>query len=610
MKRRNYRYILYCFSILLLGTAAAYLSTIFSISSLSFKGEKETDRAGPKDSLQVVELNKEAFNFRLSNPQKTTTLADSALTIAKSIGYLGGIAESYRLIGIGAFYQNDIDFAIRNYLKSLKYYEILRDKRNQAKVYNNIGNLYNDINDPSKSLFYFNKSLNISQVLNDQELTAGLYFNIARAYEQQNRYNEALVYFEKCYEFFKRTKDEVYITLYFQNTGLVYFKQGNLKKAESLLITAVSRAKELKLYKTLCGCYLMLSRIYMQNRDYSRAKRILNEGLYYADMLNDQDVTHELIYKQYELQRALKNYKGAVEILASLYQKDSLNLNQELSQNIGITSRHYIQQQKLQEKELTITRQKYREATLRWIIALSFSVFLLCALIGLIVHLVRQKRRKIREITIQNDITSLEQKALQAMMNPHFLFNIMNSIRHFISQADIETANQILSEFARLVRKHLEICMTSSISVQDELVYLQLYLSLEKARLSDKMGYQISVDDNIDTEEIMLPSMLIQPFVENAVWHGIAPKEEGGTIKLSFDLVESSLLISVIDDGVGIENSKKTAKVGHKSHGMDLIYERVSLLNKLSDRPTTIDQRQTGDYGTAILISIPVLTEA
>ncbi len=606
MKRKYYRYILYILLVLLLGAAGAYFFGNFPLTSRLFSSAgKEADGGNLEDSLKVIRLNTDAFNLRLSNPQKTTVLAGSALKIAKSIKYFRGVAESYRIIGIGTFYEDKFHLAIKNYVEALKYYQNLGDIRNQAKVYNNIGNLYSKIEDPQNSVLYFTKSLNIARALNDDELTAGLYFNIGRAYEQQRSYKKAVLYFDKSYQFFKRTKDEVYVTMYFQNSGLVYFKQGDFKKAESLLTIAVSRAKKLKLYPVITGCYLILARIYIQNQDYSRAKGILDEGIQYADILKDQGVKNQLIYLQYEVQNGVQNYKGALAILANLYKTDSLQLKNKLSQNIGITTRHYIQKQKLQEKELIITKQKYREATFRWVITLSFLVFILCAVAVLIGYLVREKQRKRKEVMIQNEIASLEQKALQAMMNPHFVFNVMNSIQHFINEADSQTANQVLSGFARLARKHLEICMNPTISVQEEMVYLQLYLSLEKIRFSDKMEYQITIDENIDTEEIMIPSMLVQPFIENAIWHGIMPKDEGGLIKLNFDLVDSDLLISIIDDGVGLANSEKEKKAGHISRGMTLIRERVGLLNKLNKRQIYIDQQQTGDYGTIVMIRIP-----
>ncbi|MGB4773605.1 MAG: two-component regulator propeller domain-containing protein [Daejeonella sp.] len=222
----------------------------------------------------------------------------------------------------------------------------------------------------------------------------------------------------------------------------------------------------------------------------------------------------------------------------------------------------------------------------------------------------RQRQAEERKLLTQNKIIVLEQQALQAMMNPHFVFNVMNSIQHFINNREANTANQILTGFARLIRKNLEICTKRYITLEEELTYLKLYLSLERMRFSDKMKYYIIIDKSIDIDEILIPSMLLQPFIENAIWHGIMPKEEGGSIKLKInypDILKTELQIEIVDDGIGIANSQKIKVTGHVSRGMQLTQERINLLNKSSKQPITIKIEQNNNQkGTRVLIKIPV----
>jgi sensor histidine kinase YesM len=157
------------------------------------------------------------------------------------------------------------------------------------------------------------------------------------------------------------------------------------------------------------------------------------------------------------------------------------------------------------------------------------------------------------------------------------------------------------------MRKHLEICLKNSITLSDEIQYLNLYLSLEKLRFDDKMNYAINIDQDIESEEITIPSMLIQPFIENAVWHGLLPKEDIGYISVDFKYQEDILLIKIIDDGIGISNSQKSKSAEkHTSRGLQLIHDRISLLNKINKTSIHISQRQTGASGTEVLISIPI----
>ena len=548
-----------------------------------------------------MKLNRKAFNSRLTDPKKTIEIADSSLKLAAKIKYLPGMAEAYRVSGVGFAHLENNSLSTKNYIEALRCFKQLKDNKNVARTYSNIGGLYK-YSDPDKALEYFNSALKIAHSISDEELVAGIYFNIALVYSRKSEYTKSLVNFDRSYRIFRKLKDTVSMIIYLQNTGRVYHRLHQIDLAKSRLIEAIQAAKDLKHYTTLSGCYLSLSYIYLEQNEFKLAEETISEGLKYAQKVKNRILDNDFVRVRYELELKKKNYQKALKYLSLAYRNDSLLLNENQSSNIDINSRHYLQQQKIQEKELIIAKQKYREATFRW----SILVLLLSVIAGLILYFWREERRKRRELMDQIKIISSEQKALQTMMNPHFLFNVMTSIQHFINQADIKTANQVLSGFARLARKHLEICMTSTISVHEEIVYLRLYLSMEKVRFSGKMNYEITIDKNIDAEEILIPSMLIQPFLENAIWHGIMPKDEGGVIKLNFDLDETDLLITIIDDGIGISNSENMTKTGHISRGMALIRERVNLLNRLNKRHIFIDQQQTGDYGTEVLIRIPV----
>nr|WP_225872611.1 histidine kinase [Pedobacter frigoris] len=219
----------------------------------------------------------------------------------------------------------------------------------------------------------------------------------------------------------------------------------------------------------------------------------------------------------------------------------------------------------------------------------------------------RQKNKEQEQLLLKNKILMLEQRALQAMMNPHFVFNVMNSIQHYINTKDTASANKILTGFAKLIRKNLDICTRSFITLEEELEYLELYLSLEKKRFGEKFNYAINVDPEIEKEETMIPSMLLQPYIENAIWHGIMPKEEGGKIDIQINLTGNDhLLINIIDDGIGIENSLRDKKGEHVSKGMDLTKERINLLNQVEANPIQMQIRQNGKSGTFVSISIPL----
>ena len=218
----------------------------------------------------------------------------------------------------------------------------------------------------------------------------------------------------------------------------------------------------------------------------------------------------------------------------------------------------------------------------------------------------QQKDKDQQRLLLKNKILMLEQQALQAMMNPHFVFNVMNSIQHYINTKNTSSANKILTGFARLIRKNLDICTKSFISLEEEIEYLSLYLSLEKMRFGDKFNYTISISPDIDQDETMIPSMILQPYIENAIWHGLMPKEEGGNLAIVISHQGTdSLLIQITDDGVGIDNSLRVKNEKHNSKGMSLTQERVNLINQIEADPIQINIRQNGNWGTTISILVP-----
>ena len=170
-------------------------------------------------------------------------------------------------------------------------------------------------------------------------------------------------------------------------------------------------------------------------------------------------------------------------------------------------------------------------------------------------------------------------------MNPHFIFNALNSVNSFIARSDERAANKYLSEFSQLMRSVLENSEEDFIPLSKEIELLELYTKLEHFRFQDKFDYEIKVDPSINVEDFVIPPMLLQPYVENAVWHGLRYKEEKGMLKIHFNKFnEETVLITIEDDGIRREKSK-ALKTEHqkkqKSKGMGNIKKRIAILNEM-----------------------------
>ena len=220
---------------------------------------------------------------------------------------------------------------------------------------------------------------------------------------------------------------------------------------------------------------------------------------------------------------------------------------------------------------------------------------------------VRKKQQE--RLELQSKISELRHQALAASMNPHFIFNALNSIQHFINAHDTEEATEYLGKFARLIRMMLESGGKTFVPLSEELERLNYYLELEKIRFGDKLTYTITVDDTLIDQPVEIPNMVIQPLVENALWHGLLTANRNGNLHVSFQDLNGTIRVLVDDNGIGINESKKRKKSEHNSLGIQMIRERLELLKKLSDYQASIiihdkSEFNPPDHGTLVQINL------
>ena len=201
-------------------------------------------------------------------------------------------------------------------------------------------------------------------------------------------------------------------------------------------------------------------------------------------------------------------------------------------------------------------------------------------------------------------------KSLRSQMNPHFIFNALNSVNHFIAQQDERSANKFLSEFSQLMRLVLDNSQQDFITLNKEQEMLSLYIKLEHYRFRDKFDYEFSVPEEINAETIELPPMLIQPYIENAVWHGLRYKESKGKLAVRFSKNQNGIEVEIEDDGIGRKKSTELKTVNQKLHnstGLKNIHERLRIINRVyhSHYRVAIEDLP-GDSGTRVKIHLPV----
>jgi LytS/YehU family sensor histidine kinase len=215
--------------------------------------------------------------------------------------------------------------------------------------------------------------------------------------------------------------------------------------------------------------------------------------------------------------------------------------------------------------------------------------------------------KSINQQKLANNLLAL--KSLRSQMNPHFIFNALNSVNSFISSNDERTANKYLSDFSLLMRAVLENSEEDFIPLEKEIELLELYTKLEHSRFKDKFDYSISIDENVAVEEFQIPPMLLQPYIENAVWHGLRYKKEKGLLSITISQSKvDELEISIIDDGIGREKSrlmKTEHQKKHNSKGLGNIKKRVAILNQMYRDKVDVcidDLQDNEETGTKVIV--------
>jgi tetratricopeptide (TPR) repeat protein len=338
------------------------------------------------------------------------------------------------------------------------------------------------------------------------------------------------------------------------------------------------------------------------------ALKALEDAVKIADTLNNPEAKAEAylalanFYENDGAERkalqAYKKYSEAVgstkeKTLKEAGQKDDLLKKQReiesLSKEVSISQ----QQEKLEQE--TVNRQKVIIYGLMFII-------LVIATTSYFIY------KNAVASKIANQLLAL--KSLRSQMNPHFIFNALNSVNHFIAQQDERTANKFLSEFSQLMRLVLENSQEDFIPLHKEQEILSLYLKLEHYRFRDKFDYTIDIDENINAEVIEVPPMLIQPYIENAVWHGLRYKERKGNLLLRFKQEPGNLLVEIHDDGIGRKRSAELKTANQKKHnstGLRNIQERLKILNTVYKAKYQVVINDLVDgQGTIVKISLPL----
>ncbi len=563
------------------------------------------------------------YLLKLINYNKALEFYNKSLNISIKANDKNAMAACYNNIGVTYNRMGQYDKAIENQLFQLKINEESGNKKGIAISNSNIGNIYNSLNENGKALEYYLNSLRISNEISDTNAIANALINIGVIYQEIDSNDIALEYHHQALKLKRILNDKINVANTLSNIGLIYLKFKQVEQSFDNFSQALEIYEEIKFNYGISLSLLNIASVYAEKKQIKKAKASFSEALTIAKDIEAKPLIQNIYYNLFVLFQDNKFYKEALDyrILYSLV-KDSLYTT-EIHQQIAELQTKYETEKKeneinnlTKEKEIRGLKISQQESMISQQRIQTYSLIFLLFLLGVSAYLLFA-RYKLRQKNFQNELEKnnliIEQKLLRTQMNPHFIFNSLNSIQSFISENEAFLAESYLSKFALLMRNILDNSRMEFIPIEDDISTLGLYLELEKLRFNNKFDFNIIVDPKIVTDFTLIPPMLIQPFVENAILHGIMYKESKGLIEVIFKLLDNTIRCIIKDDGVGREiamEKKKMNSSKRKSLGLQVTKERLELLNekrKVSISIKIIDLKdETGKAaGTQAEVIIP-----
>jgi tetratricopeptide (TPR) repeat protein len=523
-----------------------------------------------------------------------------------SLNMLGVVNRRIDLIRIALDYHKealDLAEAVENPTSDLK--------ASIAVSRNSMGNIYLALKQYDLALKQFNESLAIEEVSGNKLGLAINYQNIGIVQEAKGQLDEALASYEKSLHYNNQIDSEIGRVICSNSIGHIYIQQEKYKEASTVLKDVLKKALKLNDQYHIAPIYINLGLLQMKLNQFESAEYNLKRGLNIANdfnLVSPKISAYDYLSQLYELQGNYKKskdyYKTHVDLNHTLINERNLQYVNDLV--IKYESEKKNNQIKALANENEIV--KLRLAQNRKTLLLSVCGALL--LFGIIFVLNRQKRLK-----SEKKIITLEQDMLRSQMNPHFIFNTLNSIKLYIINNEKENAVYYLNKFSKLIRKILVASTEKEISLAEELETMALYMNIENIRFDNQIKYKVKIDPHINTDLIKVPSLILQPFLENSLWHGLSSKTKNKEILLEITKPKHNFIsVLITDNGIGRKASgeiKKRKTLNRKSVGIAITKERLENFSKRFTHDYNLEIHDLYDHdnkvsGTKVIIDIPI----
>ncbi len=537
-----------------------------------------------------------------------------ALEISKEIGYGAGIGNSLNGIGVYYFQRSDYDVALDYTLRSVDVLDSLGLKDDLILPYNNLAMINNRLDhfEEAETAYY-----TILELLSEQEKPnpmqiAAVNNNLAVCLQTQNKFEESLEPISKVVEIATQVGFGPGIALGEINwakslNGLERWSEAlnHAQKAYDFALSAGMKNSKASAMRNLARSHSGLGNHKLATAYADSAVAIFREIQQMGELFPS-------LYYQSEVNEAAGNSAKALEVFKEFHALQD-SVHSEETKNITEQMRAKFETDEavkdMQLAELEAEKSAAESARNRNFLFAAIAVAILILIIAFLYVNRLQAQKKAQMLQVESDLRESRMKAIRSQLNPHFIFNALNSIQYLFYSGDKKTASQFTGNFATLMRNVLEMSSKADVTITEEKKMLSHYLDLEKMRMENAFEYAFEIDESLDPENVKLPTMLLQPYVENAVKHAFQGMKEGGILTISIAKQSNDLLVKVEDNGVGLK-STTINDAEHKSFSSDANAERVLMINEGRKSAVGVKLEDLSDLGegngTRVTINIPL----
>ncbi|MEP4135744.1 MAG: histidine kinase [Cyclobacteriaceae bacterium] len=505
-------------------------------------------------------------NFKEAIDAYSQSLELEGLTDENRVVIYNNLGNCYSAIG-------ELGKAVEEHIRGLKIEDNLGNIRGASISQLNIAGSYAHLQDHEKSLEYAKKAYESSNKNHDDVVKMRSAFQMASVLADQGNDSLAYIYADTTRICAKRLGSEYGINKANSIIASILVANGETKEGLILIRSIAEFYKNNKLQAEYLGKKVRESQIILSQGHFQEARSLATQNLVIARKLGNKEqiaLSQEILASS---NAYLGDYKNAYTNMLSFHQlKDSLN-GVEKSKTVQELETKY----ETEKKEIEIASLSQQASIQQLQIQQKNQTMLIGVVVFLLLAAVIYFIYREKNLRNQRSQTELEQRFLRSQLNPHFIFNALLAIQNFMLKNDGPKAALYLTKFSKLMREILESSRQEFIPLESEVELITNYLDIHKMRLNDAFNYSIEIDDQIDPETDTIPPMFVQPFVENAIEHGMADKKEGGLIEIKFQKTENHISIEILDNGKGLIS---TESKNHKSLASTIIRERMALFNK------------------------------